>query len=168
MCIQKQKWKWALWQLHAFQLWVPLQIILSKEQSATPLHCKSTRSSSDRNTKVTDYFCHCSLYSLTENKAQNYLSDLYCPVGKYENNMLGTLIVYLLANYLQVYKKKHKNVVLQCSGNEKLPQWDLYNSAASLEKLHFRPINTITKSYRPFRQKNDPNSCQKKNSSYAS
>lgn len=108
MCIQKQKWKWALWQLHAFQLWVPLQIILSKEQSATPLHCKSTRSSSDRNTKVTDYFCHCTLYSLTENKAQNYLSALYCPVGKYENNMLGTLIVYLLANYLQVYKKSTK------------------------------------------------------------
>lgn len=37
MCIQKQKWKWALRQLHAFQLWVPLQIILSKERSATTL-----------------------------------------------------------------------------------------------------------------------------------
>lgn len=81
---------------------------LYSQKNKVPLHYKSTRSSSDRNTKVTDYFCHCTLYSLTENKAQNYLSDLYCPVGKYENNMLGTLIVYLLANYLQVYKKSTK------------------------------------------------------------
>lgn len=35
MCVQKQKWKWALRQFHAFQLRVPLQIILSKERSAT-------------------------------------------------------------------------------------------------------------------------------------